>query len=445
MSSAPTGHAALSGRAFVALVVVGGLLGIPAALLAALFLAAVNLLQKFLWHQLPQMIGMTSAPWYFVLGLPVVGALIVLFARTVLPGDGGHRPLMGLSSKPTAISHGPGVALAALGTLGFGPVLGPEAPVLALGSVIGMAAARIARVHDERRTAVLSAAGSFSALSALFDGPIVAGMLLVEASLPIGATALFVLLPGLVAAAIGYLIFLGFGNFGGLNHPGLLVPNLPAYQGLHVADLLIGLLVGLAAGILVTLIHRAASAIEAQQARRGGVPVLLLAGGLGVGVIALIAQRLGANPDDVLFSGQASIGTVATATSASLVLVLFVAKTLGYVVSLGCGFRGGPIFPAIFLGIALASFPVAWLGVSPTLAVAVGAAAGMAAQTRLLFAPLLFAALLVGKNGFDTISAAVLASVAAWLAVNALAHTRLGGSQVPEPAGDAKAASSVEG
>ncbi len=80
MSTAPTGHAALSDRAFLALVVVGGLLGIPAALLAALFLAAVNLLQKFLWHQLPQMIGMTSAPWYFVLGLPVVGALIVLFA-----------------------------------------------------------------------------------------------------------------------------------------------------------------------------------------------------------------------------------------------------------------------------------------------------------------------------------------------------------------------------
>ena len=76
------------------------------------------------------MIGMTSAPWYFVLGLPVVGALIVLFARTVLPGDGGHRPLMGLSSKPTAISHGPGVALAALGTLGFGPVLVPRRPCL---------------------------------------------------------------------------------------------------------------------------------------------------------------------------------------------------------------------------------------------------------------------------------------------------------------------------
>ena len=66
--------------------------------------------------------------------------------------------------------------------------------------------------------------------------------------------------------------------------------------------------------------------------------------------------------------------------------------------SLGCGFRGGPIFPAVFLGVGLASLPVVWFDASPTLAVAVGAAAGMAAQTRLLFAPLLFATLLVGQD-----------------------------------------------
>jgi H+/Cl- antiporter ClcA len=292
---------------------------------------------------------------------------------------------------------------------------------------------------------VLSAAGSFSSLSALFDGPIVAGLLLVEASLSLGASALPILLPGLVAAAIGYLVFIGFGNFGGLNAPGLLVPNLPAYQGTHLVDLAIAILVGLAMALLVTLIHRVAAAIEALQARPRGMPLLLLAGGLAVGLIALIAERLGANPNDVLFSGQASIGVVATATSGALVLLLIVAKTLGYIVSLGCGFRGGPIFPAVFLGIALASLPVAWFGVSPTLAVAVGAAAGMASQTRLLFAPLLFAALLVGHEGFDAVSAVVLASVAAWLAINALAHSPLSGTPPAAPAAPTEQASSVEG
>jgi len=60
---------------------------------------------------------------------------------------------------------------------------------------------------------------------------------------------------------------------------------------------------------------------------------------------------------------------------------------------LASGFRGGPIFPAVFLGIGLATLPVVWFDVSPTLAVAVGAAAGMAAQSRLILTSMLFAAL----------------------------------------------------
>ena len=56
---------------------------------------------------------------------------------------------------------------------------------------------------------------------------------------------------------------------------------------------------------------------------------------------------------------------------------------------------------------------------SPTAAVAIGTAAGMAAGTRLLFASVLFAGLLVGSAGLDAIPAAVLAAAAAWLTVRA--------------------------
>lgn len=55
--------------------------------------------------------------------------------RFLLPGDGGHQPLEGLAVSPTPVSHLPGIALAALATLGFGAVLGPEAPVDAPGLV----------------------------------------------------------------------------------------------------------------------------------------------------------------------------------------------------------------------------------------------------------------------------------------------------------------------
>ena len=103
--------------------------------------------------------------------------------------------------------------------------------------------------------------------------------------------------------------------------------------------------------------------------------------------------------------------------STKIIVVLLVAKFLAYGVSLGCGFRGGPIFPAIFLGVALASLAVVWFDVSPTLAVSIGTAAGMAAQTRLIVTPVLLATLLVGSQGLDTVPAAVLATASAWLAM----------------------------
>src|SRR5204863_3368096 len=130
------------------------------------------------------------------------------------------------------VAYVPGVALAAFGTLAFGAVLGPELPVIALGSAVGVAAQRFVRL-DQRETAVMSSAGSFSAISALFGGPLTAGMLLVEEGLGAGAGAALVpmLLPGLVAAGVGYLVFIGFGTWTGLPAPGLAVPNLPVYAG----------------------------------------------------------------------------------------------------------------------------------------------------------------------------------------------------------------------
>ena len=402
----------------------GAAIGVPAALVAALFLALVHDLEHWLWHDLPDALGHTSAPWYLVVGLPVVGAAVVVVARLALPGDGGHSPLEGLSIAPTPIANGPGVALAALGTLPFGAVLGPEAPVIALGSVVGVAAARISRAGG-LGTKVLASAGGFAAISALFGGPLVAGMLLVEGGIGMGATLLHVLLPGLVAAGIGYLVFVGFGSWGGLEAPGLVVSDLPLYDGVHLRDLIVAVVVGVAGALTVLVARRLGERVDGLGGSMG-LPGLLLGGALTVGLLAELGGQLGADPMDILFSGQASLNAVASADSTKIVVILLVAKFLAYGVSLGCGFRGGPVFPAIFLGVALASLTVVVFDVSPTLAIAVGTAAGAAAQTRLLITPVLLAAVLVGTQGTDAIPAAVLASAAAWLTMAAIEGVELG-------------------
>src|SRR6478736_2396195 len=117
----------LAGPAYLRLVALGALIGVPAALVASLFLTLVHDLEGWLWDSLPDALGYSSPPWWLVLALPVAGAAVVLAARRLLPGNGGHPPLEGIGGGAVPVSHAPGIALAALGTLAFGAVLGPEA------------------------------------------------------------------------------------------------------------------------------------------------------------------------------------------------------------------------------------------------------------------------------------------------------------------------------
>jgi H+/Cl- antiporter ClcA len=409
----------MTGGAYLKLIGLGALIGIPAALLAAVFLAVIHELEGWLWHDLPDALGYDAPPWFLVVGLPVAGAALVLAARRLLPGDGGHRPLDGFgASSPTPVAYVPGVALAAIGSLAFGAVLGPEAPLIALGSAVGLAVTHFVDI-DPAHHKILAMAGAFSAISALFGGPISAGILLIEAGIGLGKLLIPLIIPGLVAAAIGYLLFTGFGNWGGLEETTLSVPGLPPYEEVHVGDLLVAVV----AGVLIALVVQASLALARRVAageERAGMGKLLLAGGLAIGLIALVADALGADSQDVLFSGQASIPGLVQETSAGVLVVVLVAKLLAYAVCLGCGFRGGQVFPAIFLGIGVLMFAVIAFDVSPTLAVAAGTAAGSAAVTRLLFASIVIGSLLVGSAGGDAVPAAILAGVAAWVTMAAL-------------------------
>ena len=414
-----TDVAAVPARDLARLTLLGALVGLPAGLVAFAFVGAVHLLQDLLWTELPEALGADAPPWYLVLGLPVAGALLVAAARR-LPGDGGHSPVNGLSMDPLPPVAAGSVALAALASLGFGVVLGPEAPLMALGGIVGVRVTRWTGVTGRAR-GLLGVSGASGAMSTLFGGPLVAGIMLLEAGA--GALTAVTLLPPLAAAAVAYVLVTGFGDWTGLPMAGLAVPDLPEYDRVRPGSLLLALVVGVVAAVLVTGVRRLARAVQGTEPRVGRVPLLLVSG-LGVGVLALAAEGLGADPRDVLFSGQSSIPALVGGSSVGVVLVLVVAKALAYAITMGGGFRGGPIFPAIFLGVGLASVAVAALDVSPTLAVAVGTAAGMAATSRLLLSAVMFSALLVGRAGLDTAPAAVVAAAAALLTARLLDRPR---------------------
>jgi H+/Cl- antiporter ClcA len=404
---------------YLRLVLLGAAIGIPAALVAGAFLALVDLAQDWLWEDLPAFLGEPELPPYLVVALPVLGAIVVAVARGLLPGDGGHRPLGGVGGGVTPLRYAPGVAVAAIGTLAFGAVLGPEAPLIALGSAVGMAVTLAVRLGP-REEAVMATAGSFSAISALFGGPIVGAMLMVEGGIERGRALIPILLPGFVASGVGYVLFVGIRSWPGLEAPGLAVPSLPPYVGTDFVDLGISIVVGAVTAIVLDVLRRLAASIEVRGVHRLGTPALLVAGGFAVGLAAVVAGGLGAEPQDVLFSGQAGVPGLVAQTSVEIVVILLLAKGLAYAICLGCGFRGGPVFPAIFIGIAIAMVPSILLGMSPTAAVAIGAAAGVVAMTGLLVTAVLFASLLVGQAGLDAVPAAVMAASSAWLISRAL-------------------------
>ena len=408
----------LGGREYLRLIGIAALIGIPAALVAVAFLGLVHVMENLLWTDVPQAMGLGSPPWWMIVGVPAVGGLLVWLARTTLPGDGGHEPVGGISIAPTPISYAPGVALAALASLAFGAVLGPEAPLIALGSVVGMVAVRWWKVHGQVGQ-VVSTAGAFSAVSALFGGPIVAGVLLLEAGISLGSALVPVLLPGAVAAAVGYTIIVGVGSWSGIPTTGMVVPDLPAYPNTRVVDLLLAVVVGIAVALLVAVSRRTATALLRLRPRVGTGPALV-AGGLVVGLLSLLVESRGGSYDDVLFSGQFDLTHLLGMTDGTLLLLVVLAKTAGFMVCLGAGFRGGPVFPAIFIGTAVALVVGSPFGMSTTAALAIGTACGMTAFTRLMFSSLVFALLLGGAASIAAIPAAVLAAAAAWVVGRAL-------------------------
>ena len=211
-------------RPFVGLLVVSAVIGVIVSLAAWGYLELVFQIQQELFKHLPHALGYEQGPplWW---SLPVlaVGALIVALAITRLPGDGGHVPAKGLGAgglvDPVNL---PGVVLAGVAGLGFGVVLGPEGPLLAIGSGLAVLAIRLSRREMESPVlAVIAGAGSFAALSFVFASPLIAAVILIEATAIGGARLPLVLLPGLLAAGVGTLVSVGMGSFTGLEQPRL--------------------------------------------------------------------------------------------------------------------------------------------------------------------------------------------------------------------------------
>lgn len=148
----------------------------------------------------------------------MLSGVLTALAIRYLPGNGGHSPAFGLQTGgPLSGRELGGVVLAALATLGLGAVLGPEAPLIAIAGGLAALTVRSTR-KDPSPMAItmMTAAGSFAAISTLFGSPVLGAFLIMETAGIGGITLSLIVLPGLLASGFGALVFVGLGSWTGL-------------------------------------------------------------------------------------------------------------------------------------------------------------------------------------------------------------------------------------
>jgi len=410
----------LRSRSYVALLVLAAIVGAPVAIVAYFFLKLVAELQKYLYQTLPGELGFGHEPLWWPLPLLILAGLTVALTLRYLPGTGGHKPAEGLkmAGRPRPIEL-PGAAIAALATLSLGAVLGPEAPLIFLGGGLGVLAMQLLkRDAPEQALAVTGAAGSFAAVSTLVGNPIVAAFLMLEvAGGTMGGAMLGpLLMPGLLAAGIGTLIFVGLDSWTGFGTFSLAIPHLPAFTSPTGSEFAWAIGIGVAAAAVGAVIKPVARRLQGLVERRAILLTVVM--GIVVALAAMIFAALTVHGSSfVLFSGQDQLPTLvenAGTFSVGALVLLVLCKGIAYTASLS-SFRGGPIFPSMFIGaaggIALSHLP----GLPMVAGVAMGIGAMTAVMLGLPLTAVLLASVFMAADGLALVPLIIVAVCVAYV------------------------------
>ena len=278
----------LRSRSYLVLLVLGALIGVPVATVAYFFLEAVSKAQEYVFATLPDELGFSSQPAWWPIPFLALSGLLVALSIQYLPGTSGHKPAEGFkASGPVQPIELPGIVIASFATLSLGVVLGPEAPLIAIGSGLGVLAMHLVkRDAPQTATVVLGATGSFAAISTLLGSPLAAAFLLMEVAGVGGALMGVVLVPGLLAAGIGSLIYVGLDDWTGLGTFSLAVPDIPAVGSPTGAEFLWAIVIGLLAAIVGACIRTIALRLQPIVEHRR--LILTPLAGVAIGVLVLV-------------------------------------------------------------------------------------------------------------------------------------------------------------
>ena len=330
-------------RRLLLLAVPALLVGVVCALILWTLEQAADLLSDVLWDTLPDAMGIDPNGWWIILVLTVTG-LAVGIALQVLPGHGGpDSATTELVGKPLPLRTLPGLAVVTLLGLAGGVSLGPENPIIAINTAIIVSVfARFIPQVSGQVSMMLAAAAT---VGALFGTPVAAALIftgLVAAVRGGGSLWDKLFLPVAAAGAASITMHL-------LGAPPFAFA-MPAYGPPQALDILIGSLVacavtviGLAALAAFPVVYRALHALRH--------PIIITTvGGLILGILGYIGGPI------TMFKGLTQMGELLKDPGqydAGQLAVIAGIKIVALLVAASALFRGGRIFPATFIGVAL--------------------------------------------------------------------------------------------
>ncbi|MGC4664636.1 ion channel protein [Escherichia coli] len=317
-------------------------IGIASSLILIVVMKIASALQNLLWQRLPGTLGIAQDSPLWIIGvLTLTGiavGLVIRFSQGHAGPDPACEPLIGAQVPPSAL---PGLIVALILGLAGGVSLGPEHPIMTVNIALAVAiGARLLPRVNRMEWTILASAGT---IGALFGTPVAAALIFSQTLNGSSEVPLWDrLFAPLMAAAAGAL------TTGLFFHPHFSLP-IAHYGQMEMTDILSGAIVAaiaIAAGMVAVWCLPRLHAMMNQMKN----PVLVLGiGGFILGILGVIGGPVS------LFKGLDEMQQMVAnqAFSTSDYFLLAVIKLAALVVAAASGFRGGRIFPAVFVGVAL--------------------------------------------------------------------------------------------
>ncbi|KDY69157.1 voltage gated chloride channel family protein [Escherichia coli 3-020-07_S3_C1] len=317
-------------------------IGIASSLILIVVMKIASVLQNLLWQRLPGTLGIAQdSPLWIIDVLTLTGiavGLVIRFSQGHAGPDPACEPLIGAPVPPSAL---PGLIVALILGLAGGVSLGPEHPIMTVNIALAVAiGARLLPRVNRMEWTILASAGT---IGALFGTPVAAALIFSQTLNGSSEVPLWDrLFAPLMAAAAGAL------TTGLFFHPHFSLP-IAHYGQMEMTDILSGAIVAaiaIAAGMVAVWCLPRLHAMMHQMKN----PVLVLGiGGFILGILGVIGGPVS------LFKGLDEMQQMVAnqAFSTSDYFLLAVIKLAALVVAAASGFRGGRIFPAVFVGVAL--------------------------------------------------------------------------------------------